>query len=210
MKQNKIYTNLELWIPQHDYCIELLVDCLENRTSVTDIGIGSGNVAEQLLKVNPHLNLYGIDIDATALTAAEKRLAQYPNVTLSECDMQNVRLKSTELIVSALSIHHLERAEQEVLFAKIYHALTHQGCFAHFEIVDGHSVSAKQRNMEYGRSFPQSKGIPKQSIEDAIIRMEEKDKALDFESHKKIMEKLGFNFRPLHLDHHFCVYRCDK
>ena len=54
-------------------------------TLVLDCTLGMGGHSELLLQANPHIKIFGIDRDATALEQAQKRLAPYTGrVTLSQ------------------------------------------------------------------------------------------------------------------------------
>ena len=90
--------------------------------SILDIGAGTGLLSELVLKRYPHAHMTLIDISESMLNIARERFSGHNNITYITADYS--RLDSFgrhDLIVSALSIHHLTHDDKKILYQKIYH-----------------------------------------------------------------------------------------
>jgi SAM-dependent methyltransferase len=63
--------------------------------SILEIGCGTGLILEELAKRQPDLAITGIDLTASMLAIAKKRLAPFPTVSLSRQNIAELELKDT-------------------------------------------------------------------------------------------------------------------
>jgi tRNA (cmo5U34)-methyltransferase len=114
--------------------IKLIPYNLNESFKVLDLGAGTGLLAQLILAAFPEAQIELIDIAEKMLEEAKRRFHSYPNQisfhvldyagegALSEPDTYDV-------IVSALSIHHLTSDEKRLLFQKIFSSLKSPGIF---------------------------------------------------------------------------------
>lgn len=146
---------------------------------VLDLGTGTGLFASMVAKVFPTARLHLTDISAAMLAQAEQRFVDTPRVTCALQDhLQLTGESEYDLVLSALSIHHLEHADKKVLFQKIFHTLRPGGMFINADQALG---PTRLEEEEYERQWladVTANNISTAALESARERMREDKSAL--------------------------------
>jgi len=106
---------------------------------VLDLGAGTGLFADQLLEKYPQGRFVLWDVAGKMLDVARQRFhdrqGQFRYVV---DDYRNLRdAGSFDLVVSSLSIHHLEDGEKRELFLRIHDILRDRGVFINIDLIRG-------------------------------------------------------------------------
>ncbi|PKO15245.1 MAG: class I SAM-dependent methyltransferase [Chloroflexi bacterium HGW-Chloroflexi-10] len=113
---------------------------------ILDLGAGTGLLSALVAQRFPHAHLTLIDISEEMLAKARERFASSPQDIRYE--VKDYRAESIgsayDLIVSALSIHHLTAEEKADLFRTVYAALTPGGFFVNADQVLGQTPAIEQ------------------------------------------------------------------
>ncbi len=97
---------------------------------VLDLGAGTGLLAAMVAQAFPNATLHLTDISGAMLDVARQRFAGRASVSFAVQEHLELSAESEyDLVISALSIHHLEHDAKRVLFGKIYRALRPGGAF---------------------------------------------------------------------------------
>ena len=116
----------------------------ERPFSFLDLGAGTGLVAALIVKTFPEARGTLLDISDKMLEKAGQRFAGHPRIRCVVSDYDISPLPGTyDLIVSAMSIHHLEDFSKRLLVQRIYEALDPGGTFIHAELVRGATEAAE-------------------------------------------------------------------
>jgi tRNA (cmo5U34)-methyltransferase len=124
-------------IPAYDRLQDELVKATR-RTSprrILDLGSGSGETASRILKAHPYAELVGIDASEKMLASARRSLSELPatfHVGQIEDELPDGPF---ELIVSALTIHHLPGADKQDLFDRVAEVVRPGGRFVIADVV---------------------------------------------------------------------------
>jgi tRNA (cmo5U34)-methyltransferase len=100
---------------------------------VLELGVGTGQTSRRVLDLHPDAELVGIDESAEMLAAA--------SADVTAADLRVSRLEdplpegSFDLVVSALAVHHLDRAGKADLFARVADRLRPGGRFVLGDVV---------------------------------------------------------------------------
>jgi len=112
-----------------------VMDFKGDTPSVLDIGAGTGLCSAILLKKYPKANITLIDLSDKMMNIAKERFAGYSfNYIVSDYTKYEFPEKF-DIIISALSIHHLNAKQKEDLYRKCFHLLTDGGIFVNSDLV---------------------------------------------------------------------------
>lgn len=100
-----------------------------------DLGIGTGVTTSAILRVHQTATIVGVDMSREMLTAAEQRLREQ-QITLVEQRLQDPLPGGPyHLVVSALTIHHLDGPGKAGLFRRVFAELSPGGRFVFGDVV---------------------------------------------------------------------------
>jgi tRNA (cmo5U34)-methyltransferase len=118
---------------------ELIPFTSDEPVDVLDLGAGTGFFASQVLEKYPMGRFVLWDVAGRMLDVARQRFRdrreQFRYVVDDYRNLQDAG--SFDLIVSSLSIHHLEDDEKRELFRRIYDILRDRGVFINIDLVRG-------------------------------------------------------------------------
>ncbi len=146
---------------------------------VLDLGAGTGLFAAMIAQAYPTALLHLSDISEAMLEQAQERFVDNPRVTYST--QEHLQLSATaeyDLIVSALSIHHLEHSDKQALFPKIFNALSSGGVFINADQALAPNPPSEDAYEKQWVEDVMANGISQESLEAAQQRMREDKNAL--------------------------------
>lgn len=164
--------------------LDLIGDWAGARSSTTfdvlDLGAGTGlfsaMVMGRLREARIHLQarLHLMDVSDAMLAQARQRFAGPADskVSFEVCDYSQRSLAGPwDLVISALSIHHLDDGAKRSLFARIFEALRPMGLFVNAEQVLGPTPAAEARYRRLWDEQVLGSGVDRGEYERAVERM---------------------------------------
>ena len=124
-------------VPDYDRLQAELVEATRGITarSILELGTGTGETTRRILAAHPQAGLHGIDSSPEMLAAARSALSGY-DVRLEVARIEDPLPDGPfDLIVSALTIHHLAGPDKAALFTRIAVLLPPGGRFVVADIV---------------------------------------------------------------------------
>lgn len=120
---------------------------------ILDLGAGTGLLSQFILTAYPKAKICLVDIAEKMLLEAKKRFNSFgEQITYRTFDYTQNSLvdqpDSYDLIVSALSIHHLTASEKQSLFKHIFFALKSHGVFINADLCAGETPEIENRYQE--------------------------------------------------------------
>ncbi|WP_028296020.1 class I SAM-dependent methyltransferase [Olivibacter sitiensis] len=168
--------------------------------SLLDIGAGTGLFSYHIYQANPKLRFTLLDISPEMLEVAKERFAGLGNFQYLETDYSNKKLPGKyDIIVSALSIHHLENDEKAKLYERIYEALNPDGLFINADQVKGRTDALDNFYKESWKKAVIESGLDQEAIRNAFKRTE-LDRFAPLTWQLNELQKVGFT----EVD---CIYR---
>lgn len=102
--------------------------------SVLDLGAGTGLLTMYVKNIFPDATYVLVDLAEQMLEIAKKRFAGCENVRYEINDYsESFPEGNFDLIISALSIHHLNEFRKHSLYRNIYKKLNKNGCFINLD-----------------------------------------------------------------------------
>ncbi len=149
-----------------------LLDTDKPNPKVLDIGAGTGLLSSYVLGKFPTARLTLIDISEGMLEVARLRFQERPWVRfICEDYQQFVFEEKYDIIVSALSIHHLPDNNKEQLYSKCYLSLEDQGVFVNADQVAGNTAVLDALFKREWKRFVGSNSLTSDEIEACYERM---------------------------------------
>lgn len=170
---------------------------------ILDLGAGTGLLSYFWYEHFPEAEYLLVDIADDMLGVARKRFAGIENVKYQTLDYsQGLPDSEFDLIMSALSIHHLDNDEKPSLFSQIYNKLPDGGAFINYD-----QFCADQNEInEWFDTFWESR-LVKSGLSDNDISLwhdrRKLDKECSVEKECEMISKCGFKNVK-------CVYSCQK
>lgn len=153
---DKLIQNLiPKYTEMHKLVVQLVDFPKENKLSILDLGVGTGQTALSLLQKFPNATLDGIDISPKMIEQAKIRLKNFlDRITFSEQDIKDLKIsKSYNACIAVLSIHHLNENQKPKLFRKIFDNLNDNGIFVIGDIIKFDSEKVTKEKEEDWRNF---------------------------------------------------------
>ena len=189
-----------------DYYIkttEFIASNITKPRRILDLGAGTGLLSYFWYQHYPESEYVLIDIADDMLNVARKRFAGIDRVTYQVLDyIDGLPSGDFDVIISALSIHHLENDEKARLFALVYDKLPTGGLFINY---DQFCADQKEIN-DWVNSYWEEQLYTSGLTDNDISLWKERrklDKECSVENEVEMLSKCNFKIVK-------CVYSCQK
>lgn len=197
----------------YSIALEVIPFHQDRELRVLDLGAGTGILSAGVAARYPHALLTLVDLSPAMLRIAEERFmaGDGRRASFHTMDYSKEPLRGTyDLIVSALSIHHLPDDDKIRLFKKIFRALEPGGMFINADQVQGENAVAEKICTRTWLRKVRESGIPEEALSEAIERMKE-DRMSPLASQLTWLERAGFSdITTWYRYYSFVVYSATK
>lgn len=139
---------------------------------ILDIGAGTGLLTAFFLEKYPNASITLIDLSDKMLEVAKERFSGKNNIEYITADYLKYQFNDTyDMVVSALSIHHLEEQQKKDLFRKVYAILKHGGIFINADQTYGETPFLEEFNKRVWRDYIESSGLTEEEIKAGYERI---------------------------------------
>lgn len=133
---------------------------------IVDLGAGTGLLTAAWFKYFPNAKYTLVDIAEEMLNVAKKRFDGIKNVNYEIRDYaKNFQDEKADLVISALSIHHLEDTDKQCLFKSVYENLNAGGVFANYDQFRAENAEMDAKIERYWIEEIKSSGISDKEYE---------------------------------------------
>lgn len=184
----------------------------EDPFRVSDLGAGTGLFSQFIADKFPKASLTLIDRSEKMLAKARERLSNQPErFDFVTADYSDGALPGKyDLVVSALSIHHLPDSDKRDLFRRIHEALGVSGIFINADQVLGSSPEIEAIYREHWLQAVRRLGVSASDLSAAFDRMQE-DKMATLEDQLAWLADAGFtHVNCWYKNYSFVVYSGTK
>jgi tRNA (cmo5U34)-methyltransferase len=160
---------------------------------VLDLGAGTGLYSGMVQSVFPNAEFTLLDLAPEMLEKAKFRFSKMgksPKILVGDY-LKTGLGDSYDLIISALSIHHLSDLDKELLYQQIYDALHPGGIFVNADQVLGKTPDLEELYRQHWLDSIRAKGISEEDLKAAQKRMEY-DRMTTLDIQLRWLEAAGF------------------
>jgi len=148
------------------------------KVRVLDLGAGTGVLSEMVAGRFPRGTVTLVDFSEKMMDVARERLAErgdrFRFVVANYLEEQFP--ERYELVVSALSIHHLENRDKQILFRRVYDALVPGGVFVNADQTLGATPEIEERYQEDLVRRVRETGVEEQALDRFQEKMRDKSR----------------------------------
>ena len=175
---------------------------------VLDLGAGTGLLSSMVAGRFPRAQVTLVDLSVEMLRVARRRLTD-GNRRFEFRNMDYARKplpRGYDLVVSALSIHHLTHGDKKELFERIHDALAEGGYFVNADQVQGETPEEETSYREWWLRRVREAGVSEGDLDAALSRMRA-DRNATLRAQLGWLVEAGFGaVRCVYTDHRFAVY----
>jgi tRNA (cmo5U34)-methyltransferase len=157
-----------------------------------DLGAGTGLLTALIISVFPNATAILMDLSEKMLEKAQERFSSNKRVNFLVWDYSHAQFfEEYNLIVSAMSIHHLSDDEKKSLYQRVFDALKCEGIFINADLVKGETDTIEQKYHNMWMNWIQKAGLSKHELSEIIDRMQY-DRPSSLSVHLQWLKKIGF------------------
>ncbi len=127
---------------------------------ILELGCGTGNLSELIVKTYPDAQKVLVDISEEIINQCKNRLGNNDTIEYCQKDINalNFPADSFDLIISSITIHHLQHHEKEMLFKKAFSWLANEGVFTYADQFAGVTKGIYDNHMNLWHQFVLNSG----------------------------------------------------
>ena len=139
---------------------------------VLDLGAGTGLFSRLVLGKYPHGRFVLVDVAAKMLDVARERFRDHPGqFDYRVEDYRDLREEERfDLVISALSIHHLGDPEKRTLFARVHAALRTGGIFLNIDQIRGGTPALQELYCDTWLAKVRAAGASEEEVQGGVAR----------------------------------------
>lgn len=175
---------------------------------VLDLGAGTGLLSSIVAERFPSSRVTLVDLSVEMLRVARRRFTgangrfEFRNMDYARKPLP----RGYDLVVSALSIHHLTHGDKKELFEKVHDSLAEGGYFVNADQVQGETPEEEAGYREWWLRQVRESGVSEGDLTAALSRMKA-DWNATLQAQLGWLAETGFEaVRCTYTDHRFAVY----
>lgn len=199
---NKTSDYYDSWVQKalicYDELFSVAVECIpfsvSEKLKILDLGAGTGLFSWHVLQRHTNADFTLIDVADKMLDISKERFASHEGqFSYIKSDYRKLILSSPfDLIISSLSIHHLNDKEKQDLFREICLKLKPGGAFINVDQIKAPSEHFQELYWSIWLSEVRKTGASEKQIKESILRRKDFDKDSTLIDQLEWLKKAGF------------------
>ncbi|MDE4078866.1 class I SAM-dependent methyltransferase [Methanosphaera sp. Vir-13MRS] len=180
----------------YDEMTDALINAIPDQKSprVLDLGCGTGNITEKVLKRFPDAKITCLDVSDKMIDIAKEKLSDYDNIEYVNGDFTIVDIiDKYDAIISSLALHHIPSDEEKKeMYQHIYDALNVGGVFYNADVIKPNSEYNQILNEKMNDKYMEEHGVSNEQKTSHKQDRENNDVPSTLVTHIKLLEEVGF------------------
>lgn len=175
----------------------------DSAIDVLDLGAGTGAFSWRVRQAFPKARLVLVDLADKLLEVARGRFLGAEGIEYVVADYRDFTPEASrrfDLVVSSMSIHHLEDEEKAALFGRVFDLLRPGGAFVNIDQIKGETPALRELYWTKWLEHVRSAGAPENQIADSIQRRRTFDRDASLADQVRWLTEAGFRDAD-------CVYK---
>ena len=162
--------------------------------AILDLGCGTGVLTEAMAKRWPDAEITAIDRQGRMLATTSDRVGR-ANLRLLHDDFMMMDWPKSyyDVVMTRLTLHHLDDADKQLALAKIYNSLQPGGVFVWADQVSGVSPRMSRYDWELCQKLSRDNGLEEDTIDELYQHVHNHDRPATQKESLKWMEMAGFH-----------------
>lgn len=162
---------------------------------ILELGCGTGNLSELIVKIYPNAEKVLVDISEEVIGQCKSRLENNNRIEYCQADINDLNFPadSFDLVVSSITIHHLKHHKKELLFRKAFGWLTNGGVFTYSDQFAGVTKEIYDNHMNLWHQFVLNSGCTEDEWEMWMKHQDEHDYHATATDQIAGLKKAGFS-----------------
>ena len=184
-------------LPAYDELFSVAVECIpfahDRSLDIADLGAGSGLFSRHVQTAYPQAVFTLVDASRDMLDLARKRFElKTASFTFVEQRLEDfAEPERFDVVISSLAIHHLEDADKQSLFKRIFTALRPGGAFLNVDQIKG-NPPFDRLYWETWLARVRTAGASEDKIQTSISRRREFDRDASLSDQLRWLQEAGF------------------
>lgn len=183
-------------VPRYDEMLDQMLDYVSkpHPRAILELGCGSGNLTSRLLSRYPDAEIIGVDASGEMIQASRNRFHESNNLRFQQTTFQSLKFAndSFDLVVSSISIHHLQDAEKLQLFQEIESWLLPGGIFTFCDQFAGETDELYAKHIDHWKKESLSLGATNEEWNDWMNHQQAHDHHSSLQTHLNFLNQSGF------------------
>lgn len=165
-----------------------------NPKEILELGCGTGNLTQLIILRYPNAKITAIDISEEIINECKSRIA-FQNIEFIKSDFKELELPQNtfDLIVSSISIHHINDEAKKVMFRKLYQAQPSKGVFSFCDQLRGETEYIYNKHIEKWKEYAQEQGTTPDEWEMWMKHQHDHGYHTTLSNHTKWLKDAGYN-----------------
>ena len=162
---------------------------------ILDLGCGPGNLTDLIIEKYPDAEIHMVDISEEMVKKCELKYKGNPNIHPHCMDFRKLNFEagSFDLILSSISIHHINDENKYIMFWNVNHLLTPSGVFSYSDQFSGVNDEIYRKNISAWKDETFQMGTTESEWKMWMEHQDRHDYHTTLENQLVFMKKTGFS-----------------
>ncbi|MCK9431674.1 MAG: class I SAM-dependent methyltransferase [Candidatus Omnitrophica bacterium] len=158
-----------------------------------DLGCGTGNLAEALIKAYPGSSVTCLDMAENMIRMARAKLGKKRGVSFWQGDIRKFDYSGRyDAILASMVLHHIEKKEKTAFYRRLRNTLSRNGVFNVIDIFVSPDRLIQEFYVREWKSFMLNNGIKRAQVENMLCRHRREDRPVSLSEELAMLRRAGF------------------